>query len=176
MKQYLLALIVSLAFYNIAAQNVVNIAYFRNEYFIDSIKYSILTCNITNICTEDVLIWVDDDTTLKSNQEKIYSYFIKQKGDFSLVQLVNENIINDIDIIVFYNFIKILHPDESFQINIICKEKCTKVYLMKIEFFIKNNIIYLPLSTVNQVIDMKSFEDIYYQGNFLFLEAKYIIK
>ena len=75
---------------------------------------------ITNYSNEDYITWVDlDPITDKSNKDIIHDFFKKRKGDFSFMQMMHEDLIEEQSINVGYSFIKNIKPKETFSYDII---------------------------------------------------------
>src|ERR1035437_9603988 len=73
--------------------NDINIKIINNAYVIDSSNITTVSFELQNFSQEEVLVWIEKENVKNlSLKEKTIMYFFKQKGDFSLVQLVGENL------------------------------------------------------------------------------------
>ncbi len=143
-------------------------------YFIDSIEFNAVTLELSNVTKDEVLIWIEKNGTQDLTiDQKVISFYFKYKGDFSLIQLVNENLANKVPSILFDSLIKKLSPGDFFIISILYSKKPNEVskpeVLKTIESFLQNNVVYMSRSTLSKFIDLKPFETIYYQGKILCL-------
>lgn len=70
---------------------------------------------ITNNSNEEYLTWVSLlPTNNKSNIELIHDFFKKRKGDFSLMEMINENMLDEQPISIGFSFIKDIAAGETF--------------------------------------------------------------
>lgn len=146
-------------------------------YFIDSTEFNLVTLELSNVTKEDVFVWIEESSTQGLTiDQKVKSYYFKNKGDFSLIQLVNENLVNEIPSILFKSLIKKISPDDCFVISILYSKKPNDAsgseVLKTIESFLKNNVVYIDHSTLSKFFDLKQFEMLYYKGKILCLDWK----
>lgn len=79
----------------------------NSVYFIDSIEFNLVTLELRNTTKEDVYVWIEEDSIHGlTTDQKVKSFYFKNKGDFSLIQLINENLANEIPSILFKSLIK----------------------------------------------------------------------
>ena len=145
-------------------------------YFIDSTEIDIVTLELKNITTEDILIWIEKNSTFGlTTDQKVKSFYFKKKGDFSLIQLVNENLTNEVSPILFRSIIKRLSPGDCFLISIIVKmgtKEVSKSEILKtMKSFLNNNVVYMNQKILSKYFDLKQFETIYYKGKLLCLDG-----
>ena len=80
----------------------------EHEQIIDSYK-------ITNNSNDEYLTWVSlVPVNNKSNVELIRDFFKIRKGDFNLIEMMNEKLLNERLISIGYSFIKNIMPGETF--------------------------------------------------------------
>ena len=146
-------------------------------YFIDSIEFNLVTLELRNTTKEDVYVWIEEDSIHGlTTDQKVKSFYFKNKGDFSLIQLINENLANEIPSILFKSLIKKVPPNDCFIISILYKKESNAAIgseeFKKIESFLKNNIVYMNHSTISKFLDLKQFEAIYYKSKMLCIDWK----
>ena len=70
---------------------------------------------ITNNSNDEYLTWVSLVlANNKSNVELAHDFFYIRKGDFNLIEMINENLLNEKSISVGYSFIKNIMSGETF--------------------------------------------------------------
>lgn len=97
----------------------------RYSYHISNIQYEIIQLNILNDTDEKILLWLEKDTALqrKSIGDKVKMYFYSPKGDFSLLRVITEygSTLIGFETYLFSSFYKIIDPQKTFLIQVICK-------------------------------------------------------
>ncbi|MDR2037077.1 MAG: hypothetical protein LBQ60_04060 [Bacteroidales bacterium] len=97
----------------------------RYTYYISDVEYEIIQLNIHNDTREKILLWFEKDTTIqkKSIGDKVRNYFFSVKSDFSLVRVITEygSTLIGFETDLFFTFYKIIEPQKSFLIQVICK-------------------------------------------------------
>ena len=107
---------------NSIAQSVRDTAY---TYFISNKKYEIIQYCIHNNTNEKMLLWLEKDSLIRKMpiKDKVKKYFFSPKGDFSLVNIINENgsTLIGVETEIFYTFYKIIKPNNTFYLYVINK-------------------------------------------------------
>ena len=105
----------------------------ENYYEIGNDRFCALKYSLKNLGEEAVIAWIastEVDTSLKK-------YLATVRGDFSLLNLLSENLVNPENQIVFKSFIKKLESQEDFELIIMindpddCKIEESKNFLSK---------------------------------------------
>lgn len=74
---------------------------------------------MTNHSNEEYITWVSlEPTNDKSNIELVHDFFKKIKGDFSYIQAMYEELLDNRPSITGYSFIKKLHPVRHLPISL----------------------------------------------------------
>lgn len=123
MNKYLITLLL-LAAFSISNDRLLGQNIFKrtvdNEYYIEHKKYSFMEVEIYNNSNENLLLWLENDSIIQNQsiKDKVKNYFLRQKGDASLLNIINEygSTIGNISIELFYTFYKIIPPKKSFYI------------------------------------------------------------
>lgn len=97
-----------------SCQNYLISTAINNEY-IDIERKSIrfFTIEYKNKEDEELLLWLDF-----SDEKNIDSFFVKTRGDYSLRNMIYENILHSNNMQIGSTFIKILKPFESFRFHV----------------------------------------------------------
>ncbi len=131
----------------------------QNQLQIDTVSYcyfnglteqrqKIDTYKITNNSNDEYLTWVSIvPVNHKSHQELIRDYFIRQKGDFNLIGMMNDDLLNDKTINIGYSFIKNVLSGEIFS-YIIAKTSSNST-------FYQDRIVIIKKKEVEQYLDMQ---------------------
>ncbi|WP_426473365.1 hypothetical protein [Chryseobacterium balustinum] len=106
------------------------------NYSIEGNKIEIKSMKIRNNEKLPLVIWLSKD-----NKEDYVNYF-KKKGDFNILDLLNDDNFSDFTIDVYSTFLKILKPKEEFTIiyNDV-KPYINQIYLNQLPSYIKESII-----------------------------------
>jgi len=148
----------------------VDIKFGTSTYLIDSTRFNITTIKIENIYNENLTLWFDkeyhDNTSI---DDKIKSFFIKVKGDFSLLQLVNENISTLPEPVLFLSLFKEIKPYETFSVCILCKDAINAKCIDSLKFFFNHNLVCSPSSKLISYFDIKPFQSLLYPGDILLI-------
>ena len=109
---------------------------------------------ITNNSNEEYLTWVSlVSTNEKSNIELIHDFFKKRKGDFNLIEMINENLLNEQPVSIGYSFIKSILAGETFSYYIAKTNSNSTFYQDRIVIIRKKEVeLYL-----NMKIEKKYF-------------------
>jgi hypothetical protein len=102
---------------------------------------------MTNNTMEEYLTWVSIiPVEHKSHSELIRDYFIKQKGDFNLIEMINEDLLKDKTINIGYSFIKNILPKEAFSYMIVKNDSNSTFYQDRIVIIKKKEVeLYLNM-------------------------------
>ena len=116
----------------------------QNQILIDSVSFGyynginnqhqiIDKYQITNNSEENYLTWVAlEPINDRTDIELVHDYFKKRKGDFNLIEMMFENLLDSLPISIGYTFIKNIAPKESFSYFISKKEKASNFYRERI--------------------------------------------
>jgi len=109
---------------NSLAQKISEVRYTYNVSNVQS-KYEIIQLNIRNDTNEKMLLWFEQDTSFqkKSIGDKVKRHFFSTKGYFSLVRVITEygSTLTGFETDLFFTFYKIIEPQKTFSIQVICK-------------------------------------------------------
>lgn len=175
MRKILCIVCLTILYFSVAACQEFKVNIRDYSYFIDSIEINLTTLQIKNPTKENLLVWIERNSAVGSTMDqKVKSYFFKNKGDFSLIQLVNENLVNEIKPVVFSSFIKEVTPNDSFLITIIHRKESNEILDAKlrneIQTFFENNVICMHQDELTQYFDLLQFKSIYYRGEMLCIQ------
>ena len=94
-----------------------------NQYGVDTLMYNQIDFSFTNESNKNYVLWIEkDNISSLSESEKIKRYFfVRRKGDFSLMGLIWDGNIGSFVPELFYNFMKIIKPSEQFIVSILVK-------------------------------------------------------
>ena len=79
-------------------------------------------------------------TNNRTNIELIHDYFKKRKGDFNLIEMMCENLLNKQSINIGYSFIKNITANETFSYFIAKNEKASNFYSERIVLIKKKDV------------------------------------
>ncbi|MDD4275325.1 MAG: hypothetical protein PHG14_16560 [Desulfobacter postgatei] len=132
-----------------------------SRYYIGNTEFNTTSIVIKNTSSKDIVFWLSDKNVQNmASKEKIKDYFFQVKGDFSLAQLMTDNIASLPSPVLYVSFLKYLAPDESFSINVLTKGILGEEQKMKIENYLTNRINGLDIESFNNFIEndvLKSF-------------------
>ena len=115
---------------------------------------------MTNHSNEEYITWVSlEPTNDKSNIELVHDFFKKIKGDFSYIQAMYEELLDNRPSITGYSFIKKIAPGETFTYFIVKTDPESNFYserivLMKgseVEQYLRLQIEEKPVGGINLV-------------------------
>ena len=134
MKIKIIILFLAFLFYAVTlnAQNQIRIDTISVNYFngITKKKEIIDIYQITNDSDEDYLTWVSlAPINNRTNTKLIRDYFIKTKGDYNLIGMMNDNLLTLNSMCeIGYTFLKDIPPSETFsyfvRIKILSRKNC----------------------------------------------------
>ncbi len=117
---------------------------------------------IINNSNEEYLTWVSlVPTSNKSNVELIRDFFKKRKGDFNLIEMINENLLNDKSISIGYSFIKNILSGDTFS-YFIAKTNTNST-------FYQDRIVVIKKKEVEQYLNMQIERKYYFPLTSIFL-------
>lgn len=91
-------------------------------YYIGDIPVLEVLYNIKNTGNHPLWVWFSkSNLTQCSDSIKVRDYFRKVKGDWSLYQLAMDGNVGDFKPMIFFSFIKVLQPQETFVIQVIAE-------------------------------------------------------
>ncbi len=120
---------------------------------------------ITNNSDENYLTWVAlEPINDRTDIELVHDYFKKRKGDFNLVEMMFENLLDSLPINIGYSFIKNIAPKESFSYYISKKNMASNFY--------RERIVLIKRKEVEQYLKMEIDTKYIYQYSNIFLIEK----
>ena len=120
---------------------------------------------ITNNSDENYLTWVAlEPINDRTDIELVHDYFKKRKGDFNLVEMMFENLLDSLPINIGYSFIKNIAPKESFSYYISKKNMASNFY--------RERIVLIKRKEVEQYLKMEIDTKYVYQYSNIFLIEK----
>ncbi|NLX41113.1 MAG: hypothetical protein GXY75_04375 [Bacteroidales bacterium] len=120
---------------------------------------------ITNNSDEDYFTWVSlEPINERTNTELIHDYFKKRKGDFSFLEAMFENLLDEQPTVIGYSFIKNINPGETFHYFIAKNEKSSVFYLER--------IVLIKRKEVEQYLRMQIDDKCFYESPSIILTEK----
>lgn len=120
---------------------------------------------ITNNSTEDYLTWVSlIPINNKSTIELIHDFFKRRKGDFSLIEMIYENLLERQPVSIGYSFIKNITTNKTFSYFIVKTDINSTIY--------EDRIVIIKKKEVEQYLKMQIEEKIFSQLSNIFLVEK----
>ncbi len=120
---------------------------------------------ITNNSDEDYLTWVSlEPINERTNTELVHDYFKKRKDDFTLIEAMFENILDERPTIIGYSFIKNIKPGETFSYYISQNETVSN--------FHQERIVLIKRKEVEQYLRMQIDDKYFYQSPSIILTEK----
>lgn len=164
---YLLFLIILSSTITINAQCLIHYDTITNKYYNGIIEEReiIDKYQITNNSDENYLTWVAlEPINDRTDIELVHDYFKKRKGDFNLVEMMFENLLDSLPINIGYSFIKNIAPKESFSYYISKKNMASNFY--------RERIVLIKRKEVEQYLKMEIDTKYVYQYSNIFLIEK----
>lgn len=120
---------------------------------------------ITNNSNEDYLTWVSlVSTNNKSNIELIHDFFKKRKGDFNLIEMIYENLLDEQPISIGYSFITNIMAGNTFSYFIAKTDINSTLY--------QDRIVVIKRKEVEQYLKMQIEKKYFFQSSSIFLIEK----
>ena len=120
---------------------------------------------ITNNSSEDYLTWISlVPINKKSNIELIHDFFKKRKGDFSLIEMMYENLLDKQPISIGYSFIKNITVGKKFSYFIAQTSEKSNLY--------QKRIVLIKKREVEQYLKMQIDEKYFFKLQSIFLIEK----
>jgi hypothetical protein len=120
---------------------------------------------ITNNSNEEYLTWVSlEPINERTNTELIHDYFKKRKGDFSFLEAMFENLLDEQPTVIGYSFIKNINPGETFHYFIAKNEKSSVFY--------RERIVLIKRKEVEQYLRMQIDDKYFYESPSIILTEK----
>ena len=120
---------------------------------------------ILNNSDENYLTWVElEPINNRTDIELVHDYFKKHKGDFNLIELMFENLLDTMPVSIGYTFFKNIAPKESFSYFISKKNKTSNFY--------RERIVLIKRKEVEQYLKMTIDAKYFYQYSNIFLIEK----
>ncbi len=121
---------------------------------------------ITNNSDEDYLTWVSlEPINSRTNIKLIRDYFIKHKGDFNLIGMINDNLLTSESMCeIGYTFMKNISPSETFSYFLAKKDIESNFY--------QERIVLIKRKEVEHYLKMEIDKKYFYQFPSIFLIEK----
>lgn len=120
---------------------------------------------ITNNSNEEYLTWVSlEPINERTNTELVHDYFKKRKGDFSFLEAMFENLLDEQPTVIGYSFIKNINPGETFHYFIAKNEKSSVFY--------RERIVLIKRKEVEQYLRMPIDDKYFYESPSIILTEK----
>ena len=120
---------------------------------------------ITNNSNEDYLTWISlVPKNDKSNIELMHDFFKKRKGDFNLIEMMHENLLDGQPVSIGYSFIKNITVGETFSYFIAKTETKSNFY--------QRRIVLIKKKEVEQYLKMQIDEKYFFILSSIFLTEK----
>lgn len=147
---------------SVYCQEKINIKAYSYEYQNEQLKDVEIYClEIDNDSTDNYVTWISSEPVEGlSDEQLIRNYFFKRKGDFSLASLIYEGLKPSGNVSIDLDFIKSIGGNELF------------TYYVPARFnvnFYRERIVLLKRGIVEDYIEMKIPDDIFWQKNAIIL-------
>ena len=120
---------------------------------------------MTNHSNEEYITWVSlEPTNDKSNIELVHDFFKKIKGDFSYIQAMYEELLDNRPSITGYSFIKKIAPGETFTYFIVKTDPESNFY--------SERIVLMKGSEVEQYLRLQIEEKYFFTPSSIVLTGK----
>lgn len=162
---YILFLLFMYAGINLKAQHKISVDTIPFCYFNGITQQTLSFCEflITNNSSEDYLTWVSlTPINNKSNIELVHDFFKRRKGDFNLVEMMYEDLLDKQPINIGHSFVKNISAGKTFS-YIIDKADA--------EFY-QERIVFLKKKEVEQYLRMRIDEKYFFNSSFILLIGK----
>jgi len=172
MKIYIFILFI-LSTLNVFSQNVIYENYelktSKSKYFAGETAYNMLVLQIINKTDSALVTWIEKDTVAHlTDKEKAKNYFMNRKGgDFYLAELHWEQFSNEIPVLLYYTFYKIIEPRGTFQIIILLDK-----FDDNIDKWIENYLVIVNENDVPLISNIKQSKRLKYLENTIMFHAK----
>jgi hypothetical protein len=120
---------------------------------------------ITNNSSEEYLTWVSlEPINDRPNTELVHDYFKKRKGDFSLIEAMFENLLDEQPTTIGYSFIKNINPGETFHYYIAKNDKSSVFY--------RERIVLIKRKEIEQYLRIQLDDKYFYKSSSIILTEK----
>lgn len=120
---------------------------------------------ITNNSKEDYLTWVSlAPINNRTNIELMHDFFKRRKGDFSLIEMICENLLYQQPISIGYSFIKNITIGETFSYFVARTDTNTNIY--------QGRIVLIRKKEVEQYLKMQIDKKNFFELSSIFLTEK----
>lgn len=144
-----------------------------NKYFVDSIEYEQIDILIKNSTIETYLLWIDNKNQDSKNvQDQINRYFYTRKGDFTLSNLLYEELSNELPTQLYLTFYKILNPNDQFVISLLTKSTVENLNDFINSF--KKQIVIINSKVSKRLPPIKDLEKYNFKGKSIILSEDMI--
>ncbi len=137
-----------------------------SQYYIGNVEFNTTSITLKNINSRGIVFWLSDkESSNIRTQEKFKDFLFQVKGDFSLFQLMTDNITSLPPPILYVSFFKYIAPNESFSIHVLSKGAFKKEQKMKIRNCLINKINAMDIDRVNKFIDNNMLKPFSYKNS-----------
>lgn len=164
-KIYITSLLFSLVGMKINAQNEIHVDTIPFCYFngITKQAQNINEIQVTNNSSEDYLTWISlVPINNKSNNDLIYDFFKKRKGDFNWIEMMYDNLLNKQSTCIGYSFVKNIAVGKTFSYFISKSDT---------EFYAKR-IVIIKKKEVEECLRIQMDERCFFNLSCIFLTGK----
>lgn len=142
--------------------------------------YSTVVYTIYN--TSDSLIWLWFEKNDKLSEErKLKEYFFKTKGNLSLFHVLTDaNIVfsNDFHPSLFYGFLKVINPQDSFSIHVTFTGEEPEKKIEDIYNYLEKHLVLVSDEKLKKHVGLPNIEHlnqaVFYKNNFIALPTELI--
>ncbi len=139
-----------------------------SKYFVDTVEYNQIDLIHANSSDEYHVLWLDSNNYDYINTEqRVKQFFYTTKGDFSLSQLFNETLSDELPIELYLSFYKIIPPNDQFSISILIRKN--NDHLDKIIKNLKRQVVIINVNDSKRIPPIKDLERYSYKPRFLIL-------
>lgn len=145
-------------------------------------RYSTVVYTIYNISDSLIWLWFEKNDKL-SEQRKLKEYFFKTKGDLSLFHVLTDaNIVfsNDFHPSLFYGFLKVINPQDSFSIQVTFSGEDSKKKIEEFYYYLEKHLVLVPDEKLKKQVGLPNIEHlnqaVFYKNNFIALPNELILK
>lgn len=142
------------------------------KYLADNIEIKFVSIEIRNLSNKELLLWFEKQNNESvSLDEKIRNYFIKQKGDFSLIQIAYEagSTLEFKEFEMYSSFVKIIKPRNHFRLILPFDQRISEKEVNERINEIEKSIILVDNNDVKKYFKISDLKQIDYKSETLLL-------
>jgi hypothetical protein len=144
-----------------------------NKYLVDTIEYKQIDILIKNSTLETYVLWIDyKNRDSLSADDRIHQYFYTRKGDFTLSNLLYEELANELPTQLYLTFYKILSPKDEFVFSVLTKSTIENLNDFVNSF--KKQIVVINSEESKRLPPIKDLEKYNYEGKSIILTEEMI--